>query len=294
MTLSSVLIQTGRNLRQTWGSQFMTLLTVSLSVLIFSFFFLVYVNLQKAGVRLGEQIRIILFLDDEVPAAAQDGIEEKIKAFGRVEKVVFVDRGQAFAHLRRRLGQDRDILAGLDPGFLPPSIEVYPEKDLKSLTKIKEFSDFLATLPGAVKVKYGRHWIERLGYFTQLVRIIVLLSGCLLVLTATFMVASTIRLTVVTRRDELEILRLLGAAKGYIQIPLLLEGLLQGVLGSGFGLLLLYALYRWISRNFQAVAGDHVFTFSFLPASMVAIIFSASILLCSLGGMISIRKFLRL
>ncbi len=294
MTTRSILTQTGRNLRQTWGSQFMTLLTVSLSVLIFSFFFLVYINLERAGARLGDEIRIVIFLDDEVPAAAQPPLEKKIRAFGGVDKVRFLTRRDAFELLGRRLGHDRDLLAGLDPGFLPPSIEVYPSRTLGSLIRIKAFADFLATLPGAVKVKYGRKWIERLAYTTQLVRIIVIMSAALLLLTATFMVASTIRLTVVSRRDEIEILRLMGADRGYIQTPLLIEGILQGVLGSIIGMGLLFALYRWITMHFTGSTAGGIFRFSFMPPVMAAGIVIASILLCTIGSMISIRKFLRL
>jgi len=293
-TIASVLVQTGRNLRQTWGSQLMTLLTVSLSVLIFSFFFLVYLNLQKAGVKLGEQIRVIVFMEEDVPAAARPALEQKIKAFGKIEKIVFNTRHDAFTHLQARLGNDSDILADLSADFLPPSIEVYPKKDLKSLARISGLADFLSTLPGAVKVKYGRNWIERLGYFTQLVRVIVMMSGGLLVLTATFMVSSTIRLTVVSRQAELEILRLLGASKGYIQAPLMLEGILQGVIGSGLGVVSLYALYSWIGSTFRPDAVTSFLDFTFMPLPVVSAIFAASILLCSVGSMISIRKFLRL
>lgn len=272
----------------------MTLMTVSLSVLIFSFFFLVYLNLQKAGAHLGENIRLIIYLDDEIPPVLQPRLEEKIRKFSEVENIVFKSRQHAFAHLAKQLGDDHDILADLDPGFLPPSIEVYPAKNLKALASIKDFSEYLATLPGAQKVQYGKNWIERLGYFTQLTRLVVLLSGGLLVLTATFMVSSTIRLTVVTRQAELEILRLLGAAKTYIQFPLIIEALLQGLLGATLGLSCLYLVFLWIKNKFSGPSFLDLFNFTFMPPPIVAGILLASITLCTIGSCISIRKFLRI
>lgn len=294
MNISAILTQTGRNLRQTWGVQLMTLLTVSLSVLIFSFFFLVFINLQTAGVKLGDQIRLIVYLEHEIPPTLQPQLEMRIRGFGNVEKIVFKTKKEAFEHLTRRLGNESNVLLDMNPDFLPPSIEVYPTKNLETLAQIKLFSDFLSTLPEAKKVDYGREWIERLAQFTQLIRFIVFLSAGLLVLTATFMVSSTIRLTVVTRQAELEILRLLGAAKSYIQVPLVLEGILQGVFGAGFGLICLYILYCGIRAKFSAPILLNIFTFSFMPQYIVAAIFLCSIILCTLGSIVSIRKFLRI
>ena len=205
-----------------------------------------------------------------------------------------MSRSEAFARLEKHLGNDRDVLQGMDPNFLPPSIEIFPKKNLKTLTHIKPFSDYLATLPGAQKVQYGQVWIERFGYFTKLLRIIVLLSGGLLVVSTVFMVSYTIRLTLFTRQEELELLRLLGATNGYIQTPLLLEGLLQGALGSSAGLGSLYLLFSWIQLRFNGPGLFEAFNFTFFPPPTTLAILSVGILLCSLGSLISIRKFLRI
>lgn len=294
MKTRSIISQTIRNLSQTLGSQIMTMATVSLSVLIFSFFFLVFLNLQRTGIQLGEYIKIIVYLDEEPTETEKPLIEKQIRSFAPVDSVVFKSRAEAFDQLGRHLGADRDLLTDLTPDFLPPSIEVNPTRSLTALTRIKEFSDFLATLPKAKKVQYGREWIERLASLTQLVRLIVYLSGGLLVLTSTFMVSSTIRLTVVTRQAELEILRLLGADSAYIKTPLFLEGLIQGVLGSGVGLLCLYGLFAWVQGHFHGHTALNMIDFSFLPGEAVALIFVVSIILCTLGSLISIRKFLRI
>jgi cell division transport system permease protein len=293
MKILSLISQTGRNLRQTLGSQVITLITVTLSVLIFSFFSLVFYNLERAGAQLGEHIKLIVYLNQEPTPTDKQLLEKQIQGFAPTEKIVFKSKEDAFQQLSRQLGPDRDLLTDLKPGFLPPSIEVYPARNLTALTKIKQFSDFLATLPNAKKVQYGREWIERLASFTQLVRLIVFLSGGLLVLTSTFMVSSTISLTVVTRQAELEILRLLGADSVYIKTPLLVEGLMQGILGSGLGLFCLYSLSSWVQNRFTGQSLLNFVAFSFLPGTMVALIFTVSILLCTLGSFISIRKFLR-
>jgi len=292
--LAYILRQTGKNFRHTWGTQVLTLLTVTLSVLIFSFFFLVYTNMISAGKRLGEDVRLIVYLDEEIVPQLRPEVEKKIRAFNEVEKIVFISRAEAFEILKEQLGEEKDVLDDLGPDFLPPSIEVYPLKTLKSLTTLAKFSEYLLTLPGVSKVQYGREWLERFGHFTNLIQIIVFLSGGLLVFSMTFIIAYTIRLTVDSRQSELEILRLLGATSSYVRIPLLLEGLFQGLLGSALGLAALYALYNWVSTRFSGPVFLQIFDISFFSPTVTISILLGSILLCTGGSLLSIRKFTRI
>jgi len=292
--LNTIFVLTGRNLQKTWPSQFMTLLTVSLSVLIFSFFFLIYINMIKAGESLGDDLRLTIYLEEEPVVEMQAELVRKITNFSPVEEIRFTSRQDAFNRLSSQLGDNVDVLDDLDPSFLPPSIEVLPKKDLSTLTQIKQFSEYLSTLPGAIKVQYGQDWVERFNYFTKLLRIIVVLSGILLILTTTFMVAYTIRLAVVARQAELEILRLLGATNSYIRTPFLIEGLLQGIFGSSLGLIVLFFLFQWIQMRFTGPGFLQIVEFTFFSPIIIGIIILASIFLCTAGSYTSMRKFMRI
>ena len=292
--IRTILLQTNRNLQKTWSTQFMTLLTVSLSVLIFSFFFLIYMNMIKAGEKLKDDLRLTIYLEEEPVQEMQMQLVRKITNFSPVDEIRFTSREDAFRSLAAQLGDNVDVLDDLDPSFLPPSIEVYPKKNLNTLIQIKRFSEYLATLPGAIKVQYGQEWVERFNYFTKLLRIIVFLSGFLLIMTTTFMVAYTIRLAVVARQAELEILRLLGATNSYIRTPFLIEGFLQGLMGSAMGLLALFFLYSWIQIRFTGPGILQLFDFTFFSPGMISIIIAASIILCSGGSFSSLRKFMRI
>jgi len=292
--IRTILLQTNRNLQKTWPTQFMTLLTVSLSVLIFSFFFLIYMNMIKAGEKLKDDLRLTIYLEEEPVQEMQMQLVRKITNFSPVDEIRFTSREEAFRSLAAQLGDNVDVLDDLDPSFLPPSIEVYPKKNLNTLAQIQRFSEYLATLPGAIKVQYGQEWVERFNYFTKLLRIIVFLSGFLLIMTTTFMVAYTIRLAVVARQAELEILRLLGATNSYIRTPFLIEGFLQGLLGSSLGLLALFFLYSWIQLRFTGPGILQLIDFTFFSPGIIGIIITASIFLCTGGGFSSLRKFMRI
>lgn len=289
----TVMRQVGRNLRQTWMSQIMTLLTVSLSVLIFSLFYLIYTNMLAVGDQLGDDLRLIVYLEDEPVAEMQEQLRRKITAFDDVEEIRFVSPEEAYEQFASQLGNDQDVLEDMPRNFLPASIEVTPLKTLRSLSQIKLFSDYLGKLPGTLKVQYGQDWLERFFHFTQLLSIVVLLSGSLLILTTVFMVAYTIRLTIFGRQDELELLKLVGATNGYIRTPFLLEGLFQGLFGSALGLGMLYFLFRWITERFTGPAFLSMIEFTFFPPATVTIIILVSVLLCTVGSHSSMQKYIR-
>lgn len=290
----AVLRQVGRNLRQTWPSQFMTLLTVSLSVLIFAFFFLVYNNMLNVGSKLGDDLRLIIYLEEEPGPEMQKQLQRKILAFDEVEEIRFISKSDAYQRFSEQLGDDRDVLDDMPQDFLPASIEVIPLKNLRSLNQVKLFSDYLSKLPGTLKVQYGQDWVERFYYFTRLLSIIVLLSGSLLILTSVFMVSYTIRLTIFSRQDELELLKLVGATNNYIRTPFLIEGLLQGLIGSSMGIISLFILFQWIKLKFSGPGILSVFEFAFFQVSTVFIIIIISIILCTVGSFTSMQKFLRI
>jgi cell division transport system permease protein len=290
----TIFSQSCRNLGKTWGIQLFTFLSVSLSVLIFTFFFLIYVNLARFGESLGSEMRLTLYFEDELLPDQQEQLQSRIRAYTEVDEITYIDRQEAFARLSRHLGNEVDVLAGLDSSFLPTSLEIFPKSDLHNLALIRNFADYLNTLPGVEKVQYGQDWLKRFSSFTQLIRIIVMVSGALLVLTTIFMISHTIRLTLVARGEELEILRLLGADRSYIQMPLLLEGLLQGLLGSALGVFLLYLLYAWTTVRFGSSELPGSFEITFFSPSLLAIVTLAGPLLCMVGSLLSTRKYLRI
>ncbi|MCP3889168.1 MAG: ABC transporter permease [Desulfobulbaceae bacterium] len=290
----TVIRQVGRNLRQTWGSQLMTLLTVSLSVLIFAFFYLIYSNMLHFGDKLGDDLSLIVYLDEEPEPELQQQLIKKITKFDEVESIKFISKTDAYERFTAQLGNNQDVLDDMPRDFLPPSIEVVPLKNLRSLNQVKLFSSYLAKLPGSIKVQYGQEWVEKFYYFTRLLSIVVLLSGILLILTTIFMVAYTIRLTILGRQDELELLKLVGATNNYIRTPFLLEGLLQGVIGSTIGIVSLYALFQWFKIRFSGPGFLELFEFSFFSPLVSLVIIAISILLCTVGSYSTMHKFLRI
>jgi len=290
---AAIVRQTGRNLYRSWPTQMMTLITVALSVLIFSFFLLIHLHMLNAGSRLGEDIRLTAHLDEEISEAMQPRIKERINRFGNIAEIRFISRQQAMERFADYLGDEQDILADLEPDFLPPAIEVIPQPDLLGLGELEDLAAFLATLPDVNKVQYGQDWLQRFNSFNSLLRVVVLVSAALLILNMVFTTSRTIRLTVAARREEMEILRLLGADRAFTGTPFLAEGLLQGALGSMLGLGALYFLFQWAAEQLGDTELLGLFTPVFLPQPVLLIIIGASALLCLLSSLAAINKSLR-
>lgn len=290
----AVISQTWRNIIETWQSQLFSLMTITLSVLIFAFFYLVYMNALHAGDRLNNDLRLIVYLEEQPDYALQEEYRYKIEKFDKVEKIEFVSRLEAYDRFKEQLNENQDVLQEVPHNFLPASIEIYPKRSLDTLSRIKLFSKYLQSLPGVLKVQYGREWVERFYSFIQLLRIIVFLSGALLVLTTTFMMGHSIRLTMLTRKKELELLRLVGASDNYIRVPFFLEGALLGAVGAGAGIGALYLLFSWIAFHFSGQGVSQMFSFSFFSESSVGIIILLAMLLCAGGSFTSTHKILNL
>lgn len=290
----TVFRQLGRNLRQTWSVQCMTLLTVTLSILIFSFFYLVYTNILNVGTRLSDELRLIVYLQEEPGSELQQQLKRKIRQFDQVESITFISREQAYQRFSKQLGENQEVLDDIPHDFLPPSVEIVPLKTMRSLNQLQNFSQYLTTLPGSIKVQYGQDWVEKFNYSTRLISIVVLLSGVLLVLTTIFMVAYTIRLTILGRHNELELLKLVGATNNYIRTPFLLEGAGQGLIGASLGIGTLYLLFFWIKNHFSSPGFLHIFDLTFFSSEITIAIIIAAILLCTIGSYTTIEKFLKL
>ncbi len=291
--LAAIGKQTRRNLAHTLGTQLVVLGTVMLAVLIFGFFALISLNLARAGKDLDRHVRFIAFFDQEQPQAARRQLIQRIQAAMPESHIVYVDKKTAWRRLAERLGGERAILDDLGPDFLPAALEIQPGQRLVTVEELDTFAAFLRTLPGVASVRYGRGWLVRFMAFSRLLRVVTLLSGLLLVLTSTFTIAATIRLTIANRRHEIEVLNLLGASAAYIRLPLMAEGLFHGLAGSALGLAILTGLHRWVLTHFGSQALFLSFHPVFLAPAHLLLIVAATTLLCLLGSLVSIQRCLR-
>jgi cell division transport system permease protein len=147
------------------------------------------------------------------------------------------------------MGEASHVLEGLPENPLPASLEVRLKKPYQNLEGIEKTAAGLASLAGVADVEYGGGWMKRFFAFVRILRWLALSLGLLLLFASVIVISSTLTLGFYARKEEIEILRLVGATETYVRFPFFLESLLQGVGGSVLALALLWVLYQGFRVN---------------------------------------------
>jgi cell division transport system permease protein len=200
-------------------------------------------NLRGVLTRAGEDLRLVAFT--ELRGAAGDAavveLEGRIRALAGVESLTYVAPDQAIERLRADLGQDASVLDGLAHNPLPGSFEISPPRELRDPAELRALADRVTALPGVTEVRWGEPWVDGYARVVRIAEWVGVGLGAFLLLILGAIVASTVRLSLHARADEIQIQRLVGAGGWFVRLPFCLEGALQGLLAAAIALLLLRA-----------------------------------------------------
>ncbi|MDD5154593.1 MAG: permease-like cell division protein FtsX [Desulfovibrionales bacterium] len=271
----------------------MTALTIAFVVLIFGLSTLIYFNLHRLAENYSREIRIVTYIDPALPPEDIENLKAKVLKLRGVAKIRYITSQEGYQRLVQQFQDEKDILAGLGEDFLPPTLEIEVTGTMHNLERIRPLVSELTSLPGITDVYYGKEWVERLRQAADFTRLTTLAIGGLLLLTTIFVVSNTIKLTIYLRRNELETMRLVGATNFFIRGPFVLEGMLQGLVGSGLAMLALFALFEFLKTQVNFPGFIRFFSPIFLPIPVVTGIIAGSIILCATVSAFSLRQFLR-
>lgn len=283
-----------RNIRQNVFVNVVTVGTITLALLIVSLFLLLFVNLENAADIWSEKVQVTVYFEKELSPQEQSDLKNRIQAIPATSKTTWVGRDEALKRFKGRLKGQETLLEGIRPEVLPTSFEITLKKASRSSEDVAAYVAKLKNIPGIGEIQYGEEWVRRFNTFLTFMRIVGGLIGGFLVLAVIFIVSNTIRLTIYARRDELEVMSLVGATRLFIKMPYLLEGLIQGLAGGVLALLLLLAVHLLFLHN----AGNFL-TFNpataglaFLPPEYIAGLLGAGAMLGFLGSLAALRRFI--
>lgn len=204
--------------------------TIALALFVLGAFLIMTTNLERLGAEWSSSADMSVYLNDAVTPAERTAVEEALAPGGVVESRTYVSKADALARFRRTFADLASGMEGLGDNPLPASYEV------RLKTGADEAIDALVAsvrqLPGVADVRYDRQWLSRLLAAIGVLRGLGLALGILLAAAAALTVANVIRLALFARRDEIDIMQLVGAPQVYIRGPFVMEGTLQGGLGA--------------------------------------------------------------
>lgn len=281
------------NILTNWLINAITIGTITISLLLVASFMLFFNNINNWMMEWGKSLSMSVYLKDGIDSKTKDAIKEAIKKIPGAELKDFVSKKQAEADLRRALGDQAGLLDGLRENPLPASFEiVFREKSGGSIDP-RKIKQRLEALQGVDEVQYSKQWIQRLQGLLYMLKATGLVIGALLCLAVLFIVTNTIKLTIYARRDEIEILKLVGATDRFVKIPFLIEGVIHGILGGLLALGILFLIYLLVSMKSIQVFLLPVLTITFLPPSYILLILVMSLALGLAGSFIAIGRFFK-
>jgi cell division transport system permease protein len=239
-----------RGIRSASTTSLLAVLTIAVVLVLIGSASLLVGNMASLLDEFGDELVLTAYLEADLPEARLKDLADRVAGETGVVGVEIVTRDEALVRFERIAGS-AELLEGLAENPLPPSLEITLAPEARTKAAIEVLERTLEALPGVDELAHGQEWIEGYGRAIALVRGLALGLGGVLGLAALLIVANTIRLAVYARRDELDILALVGASRTFVRVPFLLEGTIQGLLGGLLALAILFASYELLLPQLQ-------------------------------------------
>lgn len=284
--LGFVMSETFRDVRQAGRVGVTAVVMIGFSLVALGGFWVLTWNLGRAVADWRERVRIVVYLKREPAPAEVPVLMGRVLEIAGVASVNYVGKADALQSLRGALGKDASVLEHLPSNPLPASITLTPTPEAGTPDGTRALLARLGELPEAEEVVGGLEWVERLAHWHRLLQMIGLGVGALLGLAAILSVTTATTLVLHARQQETEIMRLCGAAEALIRLPLLLQGMFQGLVGALLALAILVAAHWLIAPYLDPVLSLTVGLphLSFLPLSNLGLLVIVGTLLGGLGG----------
>lgn len=265
--------------------------TVAVSLLIVGIFAMIVINANVFTREIESGLQIRVFLKEGQSRESIKKIEGSIEKISGVSMVDFISRQQALEEMKKNFGDRKDILEGLqNDNPLPDAFNVRTVQ----AEAIPAVASTIESIEGVDQVIYGRGLVQNLVAATRWVRLAGAVVLTILGFAAIFLISTTIRMSVFSRRKEIGVMILLGATNWFVRFPYLLEGMILGFLGSVLAGLAVYAVYiSLINYIQQSLPFIHPITDQKTILTVLGGILAAGLFIGALGSSLSIKKYLK-
>lgn len=293
--LRYAILRAFQNMRGNLFPSLTTIGIIAITLLIFSVFSLIAFNLASFLKIWENKIEVIVYLKKGIQISELESLLKNTQQIEGIEAVKYVSPSDAMTFMETKLGSQKNLLEGIQPAVLPPSFEIQLKKDYRNSAKIKEVVSRLKQFPQIEEIQYGQEWVETFSGIIHLMRLTQWILGGLLLAAMIFIISNTLQLTFSSRREEIEVMHMVGASPAFIQVPFHIEGLIQGFLGAGLAVLLLLLLFKvfllYITPLMRGwLAGIPIL---FLPLKTITWILLGGMVLGVFGSFIASMRFLK-
>jgi cell division transport system permease protein len=265
---------------------------VAVSLLLVGVVALAAANVSRLTARWGRGVQMVVYLKDGTTPERARAVGQILASVRAIERVDYVPPDEAYRRLAESLGTHRELLEGVEAGFLPGSLEIRLREGVRDLAGVSPIVERLRRTPGVEEVDFLGDWVDRLARLLLALRAAGVALTLLIGGACVYVIAGTIKLGMYARKDEIDVLRLVGATDGFVELPLVVEGALVGSLGAAAGAGLLYLLYHvggpMIEGALSSAIGEiHL---QFLSRSVLAAALGGGTILGLLGSWLAIGR----
>jgi cell division transport system permease protein len=282
-----------------WSNKIMNILsigTIAISLFILGIFLLVSTNLSGVISEWGEKVQVNIYLKNNISQNNFLFLRDRIESSPEVESFRYVSQQDALKEFRELFGKYETFSDKLEEDVFPASFEIKIKSDFRTTGKIEKFTERFANITGIEEIQYDREWILRLNTIINLIRLLAVTIGGILILAAISTTSNVIKMTILSRKDEIEVMRLVGASNSFIKGPFFFEGFIQGLTAGGIAVGLLYFLFK-MAKSYIATSAGLFFTyidFSFLNTPEIVLFIIGGTLVGTLGSLLSLGRFLKI
>ena len=291
----SALGTTGANIKSNRQTFFVSIATITIAWSIFGLFLLIFVNLNSFLATWNEQVQLVVYVEDDIREKKSEALEIIFQQNPSLESFSFVSREEAWKEFKERFSDTSEVIQGLDFNPLPGSYHLSFKEVPDRLGKIREFATLLKQQAGVESVDYGESWIGGLEKFMIFIRIFLVAIGGLLCLGLILIISNTIKLSYYSRREEIELMQMIGATHRAIKTPFFLEGMLEGFFGALLALAFMKVIHSYIQYQIDQSLGfmQRGMEFHFISNGMVLALVFFGVLVGWMGSSHSIRQFFK-
>jgi cell division transport system permease protein len=238
---------------------------------------------------------IVFFLEKDLSPIEREAIEQELMSSAFVSQVEFISKDEAMEKFLEKFPELQGIVDNLNVNPFPPSFEVTLKDDNLSYAETRPFISKAQQIKGIEDIQYNKDWVEKMQSLSRLAKALGLFLGGILILASFFIVSNVIKLNVFSRKDEIEILRLVGGTNFFIRIPFLAEGITLGVIGGLLSLLLLFVVIKLFPLYLGSALGalNELINFRYLTFTQSLALILSGAVIGLLGSFSSLAKFLK-
>lgn len=255
---------------------------VALALYVVGLFALATYNLHEALGRVEERVEVVVYVQDGTSSEQVALLEADLRGMGEVESVEYHSKEEALAQARVDLPE---LFDDVETNPLPASLEIALEPDSRTPAGVARVAERAEGYPFVEEARFGREWVDRLYMLRRIGAIATAVLGSAFTVVAALIIATAVRIALFARREEIYVMRLVGATNGFIRRPFLLEGALTGVAGGMLAVVLTFVSHAVVSRA--------IFRLEWIPAGWVTAGVAAGGLFGLVASAFAIRRYLR-